>query len=63
MLNGIRYERRHRTASIILPDGIVVGAIVAVNAFGDIVDLTVKHNSRARNPQTGDFRHCNYLMT
>ncbi|NLI60579.1 MAG: P1 family peptidase [Clostridiales bacterium] len=53
------------TASIILPDGIVVGAIVAVNAFGDIVDLTSKNIiAGARNPQTGDFLDtCNYLMT
>ena len=42
-LAGIRMDSAMKsgigTASIRLPGGIVVGAIVAVNAFGDVVDF------------------------
>ena len=44
------------TASISLPGGIVVGAIVAVNAFGDVVDpRTGKIIAGAVSPETGEF--------
>ncbi len=36
------------TAAITLPNGLVVGAIVAVNAVGDVVDPRVEKSSRAR---------------
>jgi len=44
------------TASISLPGGIVVGAIVAVNAFGDVVDpRTGNIIAGAVYPETGEF--------
>lgn len=44
------------TASIVLPGGIVVGAIAAVNAFGDVVDPnTGKILAGAVCPKTGQF--------
>lgn len=44
------------TASITLSDGVVVGAIVAVNAFGDIIDVdTGRIIGGARHPETGEF--------
>ncbi|NLJ40662.1 MAG: P1 family peptidase [Clostridiales bacterium] len=44
------------TASIKLSGGLVVGAIVAVNAFGDILDYkSGKIIAGARNPKKGDF--------
>lgn len=44
------------TASVTLPGGIVVGAIVAVNAFGDVVDVdTGEIIGGARHPETGQF--------
>lgn len=44
------------TASLTLPGGIVVGAIVAVNAFGDVVDVeTGEIIGGALNPKTGEF--------
>lgn len=53
------------TASIRLPGGIVVGAIVAVNAFGDVVDFNNGNIiAGARNRETGDFIDtCKYLMS
>jgi L-aminopeptidase/D-esterase-like protein len=44
------------TWSITLPGGIVVGALVAVNAFGDVRDdQTGRILAGARDPATGDF--------
>ncbi len=44
------------TASITLHDGVVVGAIVAVNAFGDIIDLENRRIiAGAKDPTTGNF--------
>ncbi|MDR5695037.1 MAG: P1 family peptidase [Armatimonadota bacterium] len=44
------------TWALSLPGGVVVGAIVAVNAFGDIVDdRTGKILAGARDPSTGAF--------
>lgn len=53
------------TASITLPGGIVVGAIVAVNAFGDVVDLENRNIiAGAKHPDTGEFIDtCKYLMS
>ena len=53
------------TASIRLPGGIVVGAIVAVNAFGDVVDFNNGNIiAGARDPKTGNFINtCDYLMS
>ncbi|NLN41846.1 MAG: P1 family peptidase, partial [Clostridiales bacterium] len=53
------------TASIRLPGGIVVGAIVAVNAFGDVVDFNNGNiTAGARDPKTGNFINtCDYLMS
>ncbi len=53
------------TASIKLPDGVVVAAIVAVNAFGDIFDpYTGNMVAGAKDPQTGNFLDtCGYLMS
>jgi L-aminopeptidase/D-esterase-like protein len=41
---GIRLKGGLGTASVVLPDGVVVGAIVVLNALGDVV-----------NPKTGEF--------
>lgn len=53
------------TASITLPGGVIVGATVAVNAFGDIVGL--EDNAiiaGAKHPQTGAFIDtCDYLLS
>jgi L-aminopeptidase/D-esterase-like protein len=40
-LYGIRYATKGGvgTSSVHLPDGVVIGAIVAVNAFGDVVEV------------------------
>jgi L-aminopeptidase/D-esterase-like protein len=44
------------TASLKLSKEVVVGAIVAVNAFGDCLDhLTGKIIAGAKNPDTGEF--------
>ncbi|HHW71024.1 MAG TPA: P1 family peptidase [Clostridiales bacterium] len=44
------------TASIKLAGGIVVGAIVAVNAFGDVVHVDTRQIiGGARHPDTGEF--------
>jgi len=44
------------TSSIRLPGGIVVGAIVVVNALGDVVDpQTGRILAGARDPKTGEF--------
>lgn len=53
------------TASLRLAGGIVVGAIVAVNAFGDVVDLNNRNIiAGARDPKTGHFIDtCKYLMS
>lgn len=41
---GIRLKGGLGTASVVLPDGVVVGAMVVLNALGDVV-----------NPKTGEF--------
>lgn len=53
------------TSSITLPGGIVVGAIVAVNAFGDVFDLgEEKIIAGARDPESGSFLNtCEYLLS
>ena len=53
------------TSSITLPGGIVVGAIVAVNAFGDVYDLSEeKIIAGARDPESGNFLNsCEYLLS
>lgn len=53
------------TSSITLPGGVVVGAIVAVNAFGDIFDLkNGEIIAGARDPKTGDFVNTwDYLLS
>lgn len=44
------------TSSIKLPGGIVVGALVVVNAFGDVVEPgTGRIIAGARDPETGEF--------
>lgn len=44
------------TASLLLPDGVVVGSIVAVNAFGDVVNAdTGEIIGGALHPKTGEF--------
>jgi len=44
------------TASICIPNGAIVGAILAVNSFGDCIDpLTGEIIAGAKNPDTGGF--------
>ncbi len=47
------------TSSIIMPDGLIVGALVVVNAFGDIMDnITGKIIAGARTSEEGlEFAH------
>jgi len=43
------------TASLTLPNGIHIGALAVVNAFGDIVDTNGAILAGSRHPKTGEF--------
>jgi L-aminopeptidase/D-esterase-like protein len=46
------------TWAVSLPGGVIVGALVVVNAFGDVIeDGTGQVLAGARDPHTGDFLH------
>lgn len=50
------------TASIELSDGVIVGAISVVNAFGDVISEDGKILAGARDPQTGKFVDTKKIM-
>jgi L-aminopeptidase/D-esterase-like protein len=61
---GIEYSTKSGlgTASIELSDGIIVGAISVVNAFGDVIDEDGKILAGARDPETGKFANTKKIM-
>lgn len=61
---GIEYSTKSGigTASIELSEGVIVGAISVVNAFGDVIGEDGKILAGARDPKTGEFADTKKIM-